>query len=195
MSWYKKYIEAEKIQPKGGEFSWVKIELPKKIIDRHSDFIKEFIDEDDLYIEKSHDGKSWSYGSEDDPHITVKFGFNFDEPDRVIKVLKGEKGGRVKIEEADIFDNNGEYDVLILRCTSKVLGKLHNKLTNDLKTKDTYPNYNPHITIGYFKKGMANKYRDKVSRHFLSYIKDAEFDFNEVIFEDRQDKETVIKLK
>lgn len=192
MNWYKKYVMAEKVQMDDSNFSWVRCEISPTIKTRHVDFKKEFVNEEDLYIVKQ-EGNDWSYGYEDDPHITVKFGIDFDEPDKVIDSLKGERGGKIQAEDIDIFDNKEEYDVLVLKCNSEALNRLNKKLTNDLNIKDKY-SYKPHITIGYFKKGKAKKYEPQAMRHFLYYLEDGEFDFDEVIFQDRNDKDTVIKL-
>lgn len=189
MNWYKKFILSEKVQNDDSEFSWIRVNAPKKIKDIHTNVKKE-IDEKDLYV-VDQGGDDWSYGFEDMPHLTVKFGLEFDEPDQVIESLKGEKGGNVELDDVEIFDNE-KYDVLVVKCKSKALNKLHQKLTKDLEIEDKFPDYKPHITIAYFLKGKAKKYKAMAARAFTYYLLD--FDFNEVIFEDRNDKETVIKL-
>jgi 2'-5' RNA ligase len=189
MNWYKKYIISKKIQNKDSNFSWVRLDVPKKIKDVHSSVTKE-IKETDLYYEDQ-GGDDWSYGIEDAPHITVKYGLEFDEPDEVLESLDGEKGGNVEIEDIEIFEQD-DYDVLVARCKSKALNKLHDKLSKDLKIEDDYPEYKPHITIAYFKKGRAKKYKSMAFKALTYYLLD--FDFDKVVFEDRNDKETVIKL-
>lgn len=189
-NWYSKFLISEKVQNDDSNFSWIRLDAPEKIKDIHTD-VKNEIDKDDLYIEDQGDG-DWSYGLEDKPHITIKFGLEFDEPDEVIQSLKGEKGGKVKLDEIKIFDDNDKYDVLVVKCKSEALNRLHKKLTDDLEIEDKYPEYQPHITIAYLKKGKAKKYKAMAIRGFTYYLLD--FDFNEVVFEDRNDKETVIKL-
>ena len=186
MNWYKK---SKKVQPKEENFAWVSLGVPKEIKEVHSDFT-EFIASDDLYIEKK--GRNdWSYGIEDDPHITVKWGIDFDDPEPIKEALDGEKGGNVTLEDIEIFEQD-DYDVLVVKCKSKSLSKLHQKLTNDLNIEDKYPTYNPHITVAYLKKGMAKKYADMAKRWFTYYLLD--FDFDTVVFEDTKDKKTSIKL-
>jgi len=186
MNWYRK---SKKVQPKEEDFAWVSLGVPKDIKEVHSGFTK-FIVSDDLYIDKQNK-KDWSFGLEDDPHITVKWGIDFDDPKPVKEILDGEKGGNVTLEDVEIFEQD-DYDVLVVKCKSKALAKLHKKLTNDLKIKDTYPTYTPHITIAYFKKGKAKKYADQAKKWFTYYLLD--FDFDTVVFEDTRDKKTSIKL-
>lgn len=189
MNWYRKFIEAGKIQKDDNNFSWVRVDAPEKIIDIHTSVTNK-VDEEDLYI-IDQGGGDWNYGLEDDPHITVKLGLEFDEPDQVIEALKNKTGGNVSIEDIDIFDND-KYDVLVIKCKSKELSNIHKILTDDLKIEDDYPIYKPHITIGYFKKGKAKKYKDMALKAFTSNKLD--FYFDEVIFEDRNDQDTIIKL-
>jgi 2'-5' RNA ligase len=189
MNWYRKFIIAEKVQSGDENFSWVRLDVPENIKKIHSKTTKE-IDEKDLYKEEKVAG-DWTHGIEDKPHLTVKYGLEFDEPDKVIDALKKEKGGTVQIKEVEIFDNEN-YDVLVVRCESKALDKIHSRLTRILNIEDKYPEYKPHITIAYFKKGRAKKYEDMVVETFIT--SKLSFDFNEVIFEDRKDKDTPIKL-
>ena len=189
MNWYRLFLESEKVQAEPNEYSWVRLDIPSDICEVHDSVTKE-IDEEDLYIEEQ-GGEDWSYGLEDKPHITVKWEIDFDEPKKVLDCLKGEKGGTVTLDKATIFDND-KYDVLVIECKSEALQKLHKKLTKDLEIEDDYDKYTPHVTIGYFKKGKAKKYKAMAEKAFTYYL--LEFKFDEVIFEDTKDKETVIKL-
>ena len=130
MNWYKKYLVAEKVQNDDNNFSWIRIDVPDKIKKIHTHVVEEFKKED-LYIEQQ-EGGDYSYGIEDKPHITIKFGIEFDNPEKIINVLKNEKRGNVLIDGIEIFDNEN-YDVLVIRCKSKELNKIHKKLTHDLK--------------------------------------------------------------
>lgn len=187
MNWYKKYLIAEKVQKDDNNFSWIYIDIPKDIKKIQQDIQKE-IKEEDLYKIDKGNGK-WNYGLEDNPHITVKYGIDFDEPDKIIEILDEENGDEVYIDSTEIFDNE-KYDVLIIKCKSKGLARLNKKLTEDLKIKDSHPVYKPHITIAYLKKGKGKEYK------YISdkYLKDKKFKFAEVFFEDRNDKNTKIKL-
>jgi 2'-5' RNA ligase len=190
MNWYKRYLMAEKVQPKDKKFSWVFVDVPKEIMKVHSSVAKK-IDKDDLYIEEAEKKGDWSYGIETEPHITLKWKLDFDDPQSVIDILKGEKGGTVEISDVEVFEND-EHDVLVARVKSAALNKLHKKLTKELEIPDTHPEYKPHITVAYLKKGKAKQYVSMADKAFTYYP--LEFDFDEVTFGDTKDKNTVIKL-
>jgi len=191
MNWYMKSVIAEKVQPSDSDFSWAFVSVPENIMEVHSLVTRE-IDKFDLYIEEGEKKGDWSYGIEDTPHITVKYGFEFDDPKSVIDCLKGEKGGSVEVNGIEIFEQD-DYDVLVATVKSEALNRLHEKLTEELKVPDSYPEYKPHITIAYFKKGMAKEYEYMAHRSFIYYL--LNFDFNEVTFEDTKDHQTKITLK
>jgi 2'-5' RNA ligase len=189
MNWYERFIIAEKVQSGDENFSWVWLDVPSEIREIH-DAVTKDIKEKDLYTEQK--GKDdWTHGIEDKPHLTVQYGITFDDPKDVIEALKDSSGGEVSIKCIEIFEKD-DYDVLVVRCESKALAQIHETLLEELEIVDTYPEYKPHITIAYFKKGRANKYKDIAQKAFVDYK--IGFDFDEVIFEDRNDKDTIIKL-
>jgi len=190
MNWYKKYIEAGKVQEEPNKYSWVRLDCDADIKDIHKGYT-ETINEKDLYILEQK-GNNWSYGTEDKPHITTKWGINFDDPKKVIEVLEGEEGGEVMLDKIEVFDNDDNYDVLVILCESEALQRLHKKLTDDLEIEDTYPEYKPHITIAYFKKGRAKQYVKSATKAFTDLL--LAFSFDELIFENRKNEETKIKL-
>jgi hypothetical protein len=192
MNWYMKSITAEKVQPKDNDFSWAFINVPENIMEVHS-LVTRDIDKDDLYIEKGgEEGGDWSYGIEDDVHITAIYGLTFDDPDPVMDALKNDKMGRVDVKGIEIFEQDN-YDVLVVKCSSKELNDIHTKLSNKFQIEERYPEYKPHMTIAYFQKGMAEKYIPLAKKYFLS--DNMSFKFKEIFFEDRKDNRTTIKLK
>lgn len=189
MNWYRKYVSAAKVQPKDDDFSWSYIEVPEEVMKLHRSFTKT-IEKNDLYIEEAKGG-DYHYGIETDVHITLVYGFTFDNPKQVVELLDGEDGGEVNIDGIEVFEKD-DYDVLVIRCKSKRLGELHRKLIDGTDTEDKYPEYKPHMTIAYFKKGKAKKYKPLAEKRFLD--KDIEFSFDKVFFEDTEDKTTKIDL-
>ena len=189
MNWYNKFLISGKIQSEDDNFSWAYIAVSQEVKDLHKRITDDF-KETDLYVEEKGDG-DYSYGIEDDPHITLFYGFDGDDPTDIIKVLKGESGGNISIDSVDIFEKD-EYDVLVARCSSAALQKLHKKLVDELELEEKFPTYKPHITLAYFKKGRAAKYKTSALRGLTYYAID--FDFDKVFFEDREDKKTTIKL-
>ena len=184
-NWYKIAKEEER------DYSWIHIPVPKSITAKTVGFSKS-IPEEDLYIESDEKsdaihGDTWSYGVEDDPHITVKWGILTKDVDEIKELIKDETGGEVSLVEIGIFEND-DYDVLKVTVKSKALSKINKIVSDNLETHDTFPTYNPHITLAYLKTGKGEEYSKK------NPFKDLSFEFDEVVFEDYDDKATTIKL-
>jgi len=163
------------------ERSWVHIEVPKSIMNL-TQSLRDLIDPDDLYEEKGND----HYGLETEPHITVKWGLYTDDADEVRETIDCCKAGEVELGETSLFEKE-DYDVLKITCESKGLSKM-NKQLGSLENDDSHPKYNAHITLAYLLPGKGPKYAGRTE--FVG----KSFKYNEVIFEDTKNKETIIKL-
>jgi 2'-5' RNA ligase len=149
----KKYLQFmnERVERKGTyEFGCVLLELDlpgwKKIIS--------IIDPEDLY--EPNDGR---HGIETDPHVTLKFGLESSVTlEQVREILeKNPLTEKIHVEKIDLFRNE-QFDVVKFKVTpSKQLIKINQELSQ-LPNQDKFPNYNPHITIGYVKPGCGDKY-------------------------------------
>lgn len=114
------------------------------------------IADDDLYKDESEPDK---YGREDHPHITVFYGIHTENAD-VIKALVGNYGEvSAWAENVSVF-NCDKYDVVKIDVDSLNLQDLHKLVGDTLKTTETHPEYKPHITLAYVKKGKGDKYTD-----------------------------------
>jgi 2'-5' RNA ligase len=98
-------------------------------------------------------------GRELEPHITIKFGLESKVSDDVEKVAKDETGPiKATLTTISLFEPEGkEYDVLKIDVESADLVRL-NKLFSKLPNQDSHPNYHPHLTLAYIKKGSGTKY-------------------------------------
>lgn len=112
------------------------------------------IEKNDLY-EKEGDS---SYGIEDDPHTTLLYGIHSDEvvDQDIVDVVSNIPFGICIINNVSIFDNP-EYDVLKFDVIGKGLKECNTALKKFKHTND-YPDYHPHLTIAYLKKGLGEKY-------------------------------------
>jgi 2'-5' RNA ligase len=120
--------------------------------------MKEFhsqIEEGDLYI----DEEDPSYGLEEEPHATVLYGIHDNEidPNKVMEVLESMLIPNMMLKNVSMFDNE-KYDVLKFDVQAPVLHELNKKLTTEFPYTTDYPDYHPHATVAYLKKGQANKY-------------------------------------
>jgi len=127
-----------------------KIPMWNKVLDK--------IDKNDIY-----DGED--FGLEHDPHITILFGFEDDKFDyaNLEKFITSIKNVDFDVELSGIshFESK-EYDVVKFDCKSEVLNKLNKFLIEHFPVVNNFPEYHPHMTIAYVKKGSASKYDIKL---------------------------------
>ena len=188
-NWYKICRMASKQTER--DYSWVSVVVPKAIADKTIRFAKS-IPERELYIEQEDKGeiihgKGWKYGVEDDTHITVLWGIHTKSTQKVHKILDEQKGGIIRLGQVGMFEKD-EYDVLKVNIISHALHRLNKSLQENLKFSTSYSDYHPHLTLAYLKCGNGAKYIKDKQFHNLN------FEFNEVIFEDYEDKSTTINL-
>jgi len=148
------------------DYSWCYIELPKVIQKKILNF-GEQIEKEDLFEEEAEGGL------EMDSHITVKYAILTEKVKDVKNIVKKEKGGKVHISKSSIFETDN-YDVVKMSVESEDLQRLHSKI-NNLPHEDKYPDYIPHVTIAYVKKGCGKKYDG-------NFILNKSFRFKEIFF-------------
>lgn len=113
----------------------------------------------------------------DVPHVTVKYGINKDvDHEQIESLCKTFRAFSVKVGEIDFFAND-DCDLLhfkIESCEPAMVGMpviageqcrtsqlwLMNEALSALPHDDTWPEYNPHITIAYLKKGKGEYYKE-----------------------------------
>lgn len=130
-----------------------------------STFIRLLVKNEDIDPEK---------GLEDEPHCTILYGFENDvELDSLIHLLPKQDELNCYTKHISLFEN--ENDVLKFEIISPELQKLHEavkKFPNNYK----YPDYKPHCTIGYLKKGEGEKYITELSQSLI--LKPLRFSFS-----------------
>lgn len=114
------------------------------------------INADDLYEE---DGDR-TFGLENEPHVTLLYGLKESvTPQEVKEVIDQFNFNACKFHNASLFEN--EYDVLKFDVDGDDLHEANRALRN-LPYENLFPDYHPHATIGYLKKGAGKKYCDKM---------------------------------
>lgn len=117
--------------------------------------ILDCIDKVDLYYNE----KENISGTETDPHVTVLYGIHGDIPMKDIEAqVEKFEPTEIKYKNISFFESE-KYDVLKISVeTTSNLKKSRKILMDNLKHTLTFPDYNPHLTIAYVKKGTVEKY-------------------------------------
>ncbi len=138
------------------------------------------------------------YGREEHPHVTVLYGLITENFDAVKDLLL--HFGQPWIEFDDktsIFEPEGnDYDVVKVDVISSGLEKMNDALWKDFEVKTDHPDYKPHLTIAYVKKGTGKKYDGLPVKLKKMRVTELEFsDHNRKIKEFDLTKEVLSKLK
>jgi hypothetical protein len=104
-----------------------------------------------------------TYGYDEEPHVTLKYGF---EPDigrtDVARILQGVKPFNVVLKSLNLFENE-KFDVVkfeVQKCP--ILTELRRRC-DGYSNEDSYPTYNPHMTLAYVKKGSFPHKRNNLN--------------------------------
>ena len=110
------------------------------------------IDPADVYTESG----DRSFGLEKEPHVTLLYGLHDNVTVEEVKEIVGRfPYGKCRFYNASLFEN--DYDVLKFRVEGLNL-HTSNKMLKELPYTSDFPNYQPHLTVGYLKKGTGHKY-------------------------------------
>lgn len=134
-----------------------------------------------------YDNAEKEFGRESKPHITVLFGLKKQNPTQVKKLVKDFGEITIQFGKTSIFASK-EYDVLKVEVKSKDMHRLNKLLTDNVEYKNDHPQYKPHLTIAYLKKGEGKKYIDDTRFEGLN-IKSSQ-----LIFSDADRKHTPIEM-
>jgi 2'-5' RNA ligase len=122
--------------------------------------IQSQIEEDDIYEEEG----DRTFGLEDEPHVTLLYGLHSNdiEDSDVMETIKGIKIGNITLENISLFEND-KYEVLKFDAQSDCLHEINKELCDNFPYTNDFPDYHPHSTIAYLKKGTGKKYVEKFS--------------------------------
>jgi len=119
------------------------------------DEVQSLIKQEHIYTEPD----DASYGLEEEPHCTLLYGLHDDVTDDNVKsVLQGITFGTCKIHNPSIFETD-KYDVLKFEVEGVGIHEANKALMQYPYTTD-FPDYHPHMTVGYLQKGYGQKYAD-----------------------------------
>lgn len=111
------------------------------------------IPENDVYTDADIKGR------ETEPHITALYGIENDDAGPVRKALAGIGPITATLGNTSSFENADKpYDVLKVSVFSGDLKRVNAAVKKATKNSSDFPDYKPHLTIAYVKKGAAKKY-------------------------------------
>lgn len=109
-------------------------------------------------------------GKEAKPHITILYGIKEHTPDtqKIQQVIQNHPAmNSVRWVGLDKFESSA-YDVLIIKIDSPAGQELFKDFNNIYPdSMNSYPEYIPHTTLAYLKKGTADKYIEEFSQAFV----------------------------
>lgn len=157
MQTFSQYFEAQEGKPlpkKTYSYSSVLYLLPDKIAKKVYNWGLKHLPDEDLF----HDPEDSTLGRENEMHCTVLYGIHDKRSTGCRKILKQTSPFEIKLGKISAFTSSDKYDVLKVEVIGQKLHDLHNELKDNLEVTESYPDYKPHITIGYVKKGKAKQY-------------------------------------
>jgi hypothetical protein len=146
--------EGKKPEKKGYDYSSVLYLLPDKVGKKIYDWGVENVDDDDIW----HKPDDPSFGREDEMHCTVIYGIHDKRSAKTRELLEGVEPFEIKLGKVTAFTVAPDFDVLKVDVTGAALHTLHHLIRDNLECTINHPEYKPHVTIAYMKKGKANKH-------------------------------------
>jgi len=95
---------------------------------------------------------------ERDPHVTLIGGIKDADWSTMRDLMEGMKPGSIMLGEPNVFELP-DYDVLKLPVLyTGGLKSMHEFLRANTSNVQKFPDYHPHLTVAYLKKGTGRKY-------------------------------------
>lgn len=95
-----------------------------------------------------------------EPHVTILYGLHDKSAAASHKLLVDLPLPVIQFGQVEIFEVPGKtYDVIVCRVKSPDLSRMNRSLRS-LPHTNKFPEYKPHVTIGYVKKGRGKLYRN-----------------------------------
>lgn len=171
-------------------YSSTQINLPEDIAKKIIEWGNTNIPEEEIF---SGDDGDYDLGREKRPHVTVKYGLHTIDPKEVEQIVKGNGKVSIALGAISIFEpEEKEYDVVKIEVESDDLRNLNAKVST-LKNSDTHPEYKPHVTIAYVKKGNGQKYVGKQDFKDVSFSADV-LDFSAKTEDGKDNDHTMLNL-
>lgn len=142
--------------PEVFDYASTQFQLPRNVFTLMQRFQKK-VDDQDVVTPSFFDS-----GKVDDLHITLLWGITGGvvSKRKAEALLSGKSPIDVESGEVEVFEPNNDYDVVVVRVSGEGLHVLNSELKDAVPNQQTFPEYKPHMTVAYVKKGSGKKYRD-----------------------------------
>lgn len=113
-------------------------------------------------------------GFETDPHITLLYGIHEEYPTpQLVDILETHPKFNLTLSDISLFDEDDGFDVVKAEIHCNDLFVLHSTLLNVCHYTLTFPEYIPHATIAFVKKGSCDHLVGHRALHGLSFVVDS----------------------
>ncbi len=167
------------------EFSCLMLKVTPATSAILSYWARKYIKQGDLYIDEDKDG----YEDSEELHTTIKFGIHTENPEDLFSIIEGYGPITIKFGLVTKFDTNPNFDVIKIDVESPVLRELNTEISDNIECTDTFPDYHPHITLAYVKKGACN---NLVGNDFFNLLSD---ESEELWFSSKSGEDYLITLE
>lgn len=104
------------------------------------------------------------------PHVTLLTGIDESKSRNIEEMMKGRKAPNIEIEDVGFFETNPDFDVVILKVKKTPgLLSLRKSLMSVTKAKPIFPDYKPHVTLGFVKKGLGRQYAESLKSNIKKF--------------------------
>lgn len=165
-------------------YSSTQFNLPDDIGDEIIEWCQSNISDSSLY----EDPEDSTFGREYEPHVTVLYGLHANKPDEIKNLLNKTKSFPITLGKISLFTTSDKFDVIKIEVKGEKLHEL-NKLISKLPHTNKFPEYKPHITLAYIKKGKCKNLIN--NQHFEGKT----IKCDNIAFSDKDRKKTTIQLK
>ena len=159
--------------------------FPEPLADRVRGFA-DLIPDEDVFDDA--DGES---GREDEPHVTVLYGFHEDNSAVVAQAFSGQSGAVVTLGEISAFHNDDNI-VLKIDVNSPDLARLNSFARENFEVTSQFPEYHPHVTIAYLRHRKDDPYY--YHKYFCSMFSGTEVAFDQLVFSSSDGKRGSVVL-
>lgn len=97
-------------------------------------------------------------GRETDPHCTICWGIESSKADDIRNVIGAHPAFTIIVGKTSHFPDSGDGDVIKAEVHSPELHALHHKIAKASNAVSTHPDYQPHVTLAYVRKGLGKPF-------------------------------------